>query len=308
MTLRARVGRVVAGRLPRLYRLVRCIGERPSAFLLWARPGHFYSPVPDMDEVVANAGRLFGPSPEAVPGVDLRAEAQLALMERFAAFHDEFPFPREPGAGTRYYSGNVFFGSGDAVVLYSVLRLFRPRRVVEVGSGFSSALMLDVDERFLGRSVDFTFVEPYPERLLGLLRPDDSARQRVLRRPVQEVPPELFAALDAGDLLFVDSSHVVKIGSDVEYLLGKVLPSLRPGVIVHFHDIGWPFEYPREWVLEGRAWNEAYFLRSFLQFNAAFEILYFNAYLESCHPEAVAAKLPACAGGGGASLWLRRAR
>jgi hypothetical protein len=125
---------------------------------------------------------------------------------------------------------------------------------------------------------------------------------------VQRVPLDVFAQLRAGDVLFIDSSHVVKIGSDVAYLVHEVLPSLAAGVVVHFHDILWPFEYPRDWVLDqGKAWNEAYFVRAFLQFNAAFEILYFNSFIANRHPASLRELLPRCVENPGGSLWLRRA-
>jgi hypothetical protein len=133
---------------------------------------------------------------------------------------------------------------------------------MEVGSGFSSAVMLDTNDLFFSGKIAFTFVEPYPERLLSLMTGEDRSHQEMLVRPVQEVALERFASLRANDILFIDSSHVAKIGSDVVHLLTNVLPMLNRGVIVHFPDIFWPFEYPEEWILEGRAWNENYVLKA----------------------------------------------
>ncbi len=110
----------------------------------------------------------------------------------------------------------------------------------------------------------------------------------------------------AGDVVFIDSSHVVKIGSDVAYILFHILPELQPGVIVHFHDILWPFEYPEDWLCEGRAWNEAYVLRAFLQFNEAFDILYFNSYIWHHHAERLQQKMPLCMKNPGGSIWLQK--
>jgi hypothetical protein len=176
--------------------------------------------------------------------------------------------------------------------------------VIEVGSGFSSAALLDVNDRFLGGRMQLTFVEPYPERLRSLLRPTDDVE--IVEEPVQQVDPGRFDELGAGDVLLVDSSHVLKVDSDLCHLLFRVLPRLAPGVRVHFHDVYWPFEYPRAWVMEGRAWNEAYAVRAFLSYNDAFRIELFGAYLGTVHADAFRRHVPAARGAIGSSLWLRR--
>jgi hypothetical protein len=268
--------------------------------------GHFYSPIPDFDDVRRRSGRLFGPSPRTLPAIDLREEAQLALLEPFARYHREQPFTDERGP-RRYGFANEAFGPGDALTLHFLLRHLRPRRVVEVGSGWSSGVMLDTDELFLGGGTELTFIEPYPQTLRQVARPADLGRARLVERPVQDVPLDVFLALQAGDVLFIDSTHVSKIGSDVNFLLFEVLPALRPGVLVHVHDIAYPFEYPQEWVLgEGRAWNEAYLLRAFLQFNPTFEIVFWGSFLAQFHRERLLQQLPIWSRNAGASLWLRR--
>src|SRR6185295_14291779 len=118
-------------------------------------------------------------------------------------------------------------------------------------------------------------IEPYPDLVKRLLRPDDFDRVQFIRSLVQDVPLKIFDVLEANDILFIDSSHVCKVGSDVYHELFRILPRLRPGVIIHFHDIFWPFEYPEDWLREGRAWNELYLMRAFLQHNEAYEILLF---------------------------------
>lgn len=287
-----------------LYSVVR---SRSLKTVLFSPPGHFYSPLPSLKEFRAGRQGTLGQGTE-LRAVDLRPSGQLELLTRFAEHYGELPFADEPVRGLRYHFSNQYFRHADAIILYSVLRHFRPARVVEVGSGFSSALMLDTDDGFLDQSIRFTFVEPFPGRLRRLMSEGDEARCRIVAKPVQEVSPEIFTDLDRNDVLFVDSSHVAKVGSDVCHLIFRVLPALRPGVIVHFHDVFWPFEYPREWVLEGRAWNEAYLLRAFLQYNRTFEILYFNSYMGSCQAEEVGAKLPLCLKDTGGSLWLRKKR
>ncbi|MGQ0431989.1 MAG: class I SAM-dependent methyltransferase, partial [Microthrixaceae bacterium] len=129
-----------------------------------------------------------------------------------------------------------------------------------------------------------------------------------LAKPVQEVDLSVFRELEAGDILFLDTSHVSRFGSDVNDLFVRVIPSVAPGVLIHIHDIFWPFDFPLEWLEEGRAWNEAYVLRSFLQFNDSFEILLWNDWLATHHRELIAAELPRMLEAPGGSIWLRRTR
>ena len=277
-----------------------------SPFLRMVPAGHFYSPIPDMREVLRRGDVLFRRNVSDCPGVDVRAEEQLELVDRLTQFYGELPFPETPNGSTRYYFGNQFFRHGDAIVLYAMIRYFRPRRVIEVGSGFSSAVMLDTNERFLDKATRFTFIEPYPERLLSLITRDDKENCEILESPVQDVDLAVFETLGPGDILFIDSSHVVKAGSDVPHLLFNVLPGLRAGVIVHFHDVFWPFEYPKEWLMAGTAWNEAYFIRAFLEYNDKFEVLLFNSFIAERHREVLRDKMPLALTDPGASLWLRK--
>jgi predicted O-methyltransferase YrrM len=286
--------------------------SRNKEFLRFAPPGHFYSPIPDLDMARRNASRVFDSSVDDVPAVRLNEDAQVMLLSRFAGHHGEMPFPERPSNRSRYHLDNQWFGYGDGVTLYSMMREFTPARIVEVGSGYSSAAMLDVDERFFG-AIDLTFIDPYPQRLLGLLGQADRDRCIVHQQAVQDVPIEVFTQLGAGDFLFIDSSHLAKTDSDVLHLLSRVLPVLQPGVIVHIHDILWPFEYPASWLEQGRAWNEAYFVRAFLQFNDTFDILYFNSYMERKHADLVRAAMPLAMSVpsmentiGNSSLWLRK--
>lgn len=305
------------GRLKRLYRnrgvLDEILLSGNFPFVCFARPGHFYSPLPDMSTVRRHALRIFGRIGRSVPGIEPRSAAQIAMLEEFGSYYDELPFsPARSDAG-RYHLDNPYFSFGDAVILYGMLRKYRPRRVIEVGSGYSSAAMLDVDEAFFAQRIEFLFIEPYPDRLYQLLTPSDRARHRIEEKPVQEIPLDRYAKLEAGDILFVDSSHVAKVDSDLLHLLFQVLPSLNNGVIVHFHDVLWPFEYPEIWIMEGRAWNEAYMLRAFLQYNDAFEIVYFNSYMEHEYRELLEKHLPLALVSpsarttiGNSSLWIRK--
>jgi predicted O-methyltransferase YrrM len=269
-------------------------------------PGHFYSPIPDVDQVLAQGERIFAPASPTVPGVDLNVNEQLRLLDQLATYMPDQPFADGPSPGLRYYFENPYYRYADGLFLHAIMRHFRPKRIIEVGSGFSSAVMLDTDERFLDRSTEFTFVEPHAQRLRQLLRPGDSGYARIIEREVQQIPLELFASLTAGDILFIDSSHVAKVGSDVNHLVFSVLPELADGVIVHFHDVFYPFEYPKDWIVGGMAWNEAYVLRAFLQFNQAFGILLFNDYLGQLHRQALQQRAPLAIRDTGGSLWLRK--
>jgi hypothetical protein len=192
------------------------------------------------------------------------------------------------------------------MILYAFLRHYRPRRVIEIGSGFSSALMLDVNDSFLQKTIQFTFIEPNPQRLFDLLDPRDREMHTIIPDIVQKAPIELFRNLRAGDILFIDSSHILKIGSDVAYLIFDVLPSLAKGVIIHFHDIIWPFEYPQAWYSQGLDCNEAHFLRAFLQYNPVSRILFFNTYLSTFHTDVLAKNIPLFLSDPGSSLWLEK--
>jgi Methyltransferase domain len=286
-----------------------------TVFETWVPPGHFYSPFPDLDEVERRASRLWDIDQDPT-GIDLREQAQLALFDTLAdILEDNLPFPAVPakgdrGKGTRYYFENPAYSWSDGMVLHALLRLLRPRHIVEVGSGYSSAMTLDTTERWLDDGpqgpVELTFVEPYTELLRSLLRPGDEHRVRIHETAVQDVPLEVFEALGDGDVLFVDSTHVVKAGSDVNHLMFEVFPRLAPGVWIHMHDIFFPFEYPRDWVLEGRAWHEVYLLRALLTGNDAFEIRWFQSFMWARHRQLLEGRLPAMAKKAGGNIWLQK--
>jgi predicted O-methyltransferase YrrM len=269
-------------------------------------PGHFYSPYPSISEVRANEARLYPPPPRKLPGLELRESEQLALLDDLRSYYDEQPFPETRTPPRRYWFENPMFGYSDAIFLHAMIRYARPRRIVEVGSGYSSAVMLDTNELFFGNAIDCTFIEPYPDALRQLLRDGDESRVNIIAQPVQSVDFRASADLEANDILFIDSSHVSKVGSDVNHLMFEVLPRVRVGVYVHFHDVVYPFEYPPGWVYEGRAWSEAYLLRSFLAFNESFEIVLHPSFLVTFHHALFADRFPLCLKNTGGSIWLRR--
>lgn len=279
----------------------------------WVPPGHFYSPYPDLDEVEKREATLYDRTRDPT-GIDLREAEQVALFDTLAdILEDAPPFPAyaaAPGESElRYHFDNPAYSWSDGLILHALLRHIRPRRVVEVGSGYSSAMTLDTAEHFLAEDVELVFIEPYPDDLLhSLLRPGDKALVTIHEKPVQEVPDEVFQALGAGDVLFIDSTHVVKAGSDVNHLLFEVLPRLAAGTWIHIHDIFFPFEYPLAWLREGRAWHEGYLLRAFLTGNEAFEIRWFQDFMWHRHREELTTRLPSMTKNSGGNLWIQKVK
>jgi len=290
---RARValmGKPLTARLARTVFALRAAIVTPP----FVPPGHWASPL----TASADVERALSWDRDSAPGVDLAEADQRTLA------HELTPMLDEPFDGLRYSTGpeNTMYLAADAAVYRAMLRHLRPNRVLEIGSGYSTAIALDTADRHLP-DLEFGCVEPYPDRLVGLLQPGDRDRVELYRCLVQELPLETYDTLGRGDVLFIDSTHVVKPGSDVVWLFLHVLPRLVPGVVVHVHDIFWPFEYPPEWLAERRDWTEGYLLHAFLAGNREWEILLFSSWLWKRHPELVPPHLTAETPG---NIWLRK--
>jgi hypothetical protein len=248
-------------------------------------------------------------------GIDMNDSGQLDLLRRhFPKFRDEYEqIPIEPtGEEGGFHLNNRLFAGADALVAYCMIRQFQPRLIIEIGSGFSSLLLAQAAAR--NGSSNLTCIEPFPRELV---RKGFPGLQSLIEKKVQDIELEFFSQLESRDLLFIDSSHTVKIGEDVNYLFLQVLPRLKPGVIVHIHDIFLPFEYRRDWVLdEFRFWTEQYLLQGLLTFNSQFEVLMANSYLahgyledlKTAFPslEKLKTTLPNSVRWGGGSFWMRR--
>jgi len=166
--------------------------------------------------------------------------------------------------------------------------------------------MLDCADEF-GLDTKFTFIDPYPERLRTLLRQDDYRRVTIIETPVQETDQNLYAALGRGDILFIDSTHVLKTGSDVHYELFRILPGLQRGVVIHFHDIQYPFEYPDQWIFgTNYSWNEIYALRAFLMYNSEFRIRFWGSCMAQRRPQLIREVFPLFLKNPGGSLWIEK--
>ncbi len=269
------------------------------------RLGHFYSPIvskADLDRFENDLWPTNGP--DTIRGIDLNTEKQQQLLNDFSKYYDDLPFAAEKSSENRYCYENGTYSYTDAIVLFSMIRHFEPKRIIEIGSGYSSAVMLDTREKF-APEINLTFVEPYPRLLFSLFKENDMKNCTVFDTGVQSVSVGEFKKLQADDILFIDSSHVSKTGSDVNYEIFEILPNLATGVIIHVHDIFFPFEYPKEWVYEGRNWNEIYLLRAFLSYNRDFEILLFSDYMHTHHKSAFD-KMPLTHKNTGGNLWLRK--
>jgi ubiquinone/menaquinone biosynthesis C-methylase UbiE len=266
--------------------------------------GHFYSALPSTEDRQAyvDAER----KDDDVPGIDLNLERQLALLLSFQPYYDEAPFTAEESTERRFFYENGFYSYADALTLYSMMREFKPRRIIEIGSGYSSAVMLDTNEIHFNNAIELTFVEPFPHVLFSLMRGCERQRASVPTIRAQDLDQEIFTTLDRNDILFVDSTHVTKLRSDVNKIFFDILPVLKSGVLIHFHDIFWPFDYPKEMVRKGIAWNEAYLLRAFLQFNTSFEIVLFANLLHERHKDWLGEHMPLYLKNAGGNIWLRK--
>jgi hypothetical protein len=282
-------------------------GKFRDVFPVWEQHGfhvtpvHFYQPIPDtrsLPETLWNR-------PSKLVGIDINDIQQLDLLRKeFPRFRDEYNhLPAKPsGDAPHFYLNNGLFGGIDALVAYCMVRHFQPRRIIETGSGFSSLLLCQAARK--NNRANLICIEPFPQKFLKEGFP---GLNQLIEKKVQDIDPELFSQLQSGDILFIDSSHTVKIGGDVNYLFLEVLPRLKPGVIVHIHDIFLPFEYRRDWVMEEfRFWTEQYLLQAFLTFNSEFEVLLANSYLNHYHQEDLKATFPTLNSWIGGSFWIRR--
>jgi hypothetical protein len=245
----------------------------------------FYSPIPDTRTLSATAWSECSD----LPGVDMNEGGQLEYLEsfqsRFRGEYDEFP-REKTSVPHRYYVNNHAFESVDGEILYCMIRHFKPCQCLEIGSGNSTFLAAQAVSKNAtedpANPCELIAVDPYASKIHQQGFPGLSS---VLRHGVQEIPLSRFQQLGPNDVLFIDSSHVVKVGSDVQYLFLEVLPRLQKGVVVHVHDIFLPAEYPKDWVMDKvRFWNEQYLLQAFLAFNDTFEVIWGGNYMHLKHP------------------------
>lgn len=270
-------------------------------------PGHYYSPIPSADDVREWAPAFYSQRKvKSIPGVELDEPGQLHVLESLEELYADQPFSPAGQGPRRYRPDNVSYGVADAILLGCMIRHLRPARIIEVGCGNSSCAILDTNELFLENRVACTFIDPNLDRLLSLLRADDRDRHEIVSARLQDIDVARFFALAAGDILCIDSSHISRLGSDVNRLFFEILPRIQAGVHIHIHDIFYPFDYPRSWLDRGVYYNEAYVLKAFLQYNTAFRIVYWNQFMALFHPERLRSTMPLCVDDPGAAIWIRR--
>jgi hypothetical protein len=256
-------------------------------FSLWERlgfhilPVHYSSPIPEIGKLRNDVWKRVS----GLVGIDMNEEFQLKLLEEFQErYSKEFnSLPLYQGSKTCFYIYNNYFGAVDAEIYYCMIRHFKPRKIIEIGAGFSTLLAyeaINMNNRD-GHECELIAVDPYPTEALKRTQV-----ARLIVRPAQELDLSLFKSLKENDILFIDSTHVVKLGGDVVYLYLEVLPRLGKGVFIHMHDIFLPLEYPKDWVLkQQRFWNEQYLLQAFLVFNYSFEVIMACSYMNLKYPE-----------------------
>lgn len=268
--------------------------------------GHFYSPVVD-PEAVREYVRLNREAGLAggLAGIDFSLERMEAFWQRNRDFIAATPFSETPQSGLRYSFRAGPYNHGDGTTLRAVINDRRPKRIIEIGSGYTTACMLDTADELQLEDFRLTCIEPYADRLRSVLRDEDRDRVTIVEEGVQGQPLEQFAALEAGDILFIDSSHVLKTGSDVHYELFYILPILKPGVLVHFHDCRFPLEYRDQLIFEkGHSWNEAYAVRAFLMYNTRFRVFFSGSCFAEARSKLVRDTFPAFLVNPGSALWL----
>jgi hypothetical protein len=251
----------------------------------------FYSSIPDLDALENG-----DPPPSECPGIDFNPESHRHyLRDVFPSLRDEFD-----ALARRFPLDNSSFRGIDPLVYYGLIRHHRPTTIIEIGVGNSTLLAADaVEANGHGHVIG---IDPY-QKIIPRSRPSIT----LIDRTLESLDVEMFDRLGRDDILFVDSSHVIRTGGDVHFLFSEVLPRLNDGVIVHFHDIHLPFDYPRKLMTERLVfWTEQYLLQAYLAENSRVEVLFGNRYALSALAQETRAALPTALEWSGGSFWIRR--
>ena len=252
-------------------------------------PNHYYWPVPDVRQLETRQW----PS-SAMCGIDLRWERQLRFLQGVVPlYQSELNFPDALNGVASYHRNNGYFETVDAEIAYCMVRHFQPRRIIEIGTGFSTLLFqaaLRKNAESGGLRGELLTIDHDRQKLEAA---SDNFSAEVMVKPVQEVHWSVFSALREDDILFLDSSHVVGVGSDVVHEYLEILPRLNRGVLIHAHDIFLPADYPREAVLHHLCfWSEQYLLQAFLAFNHDFEVIWGSSAMQLFQREALEQAFP----------------
>lgn len=266
----------------------------------------FYSPIPVIAELPAG----LWDEPSATPGLNLRVDEAVALLtgplRPYVAEFNPPPMPAGPG---EFWLYNDNYGAVDASTLYAMLRHLKPKRVYELGSGFSSHVihMAAVANARDERPLEHTVFDPFPYEAGGTLGPVPGATVQASR--AEDLDHAQFAELQDGDVLFVDTTHTVRTGGDVTRIFLEIVPEIAVGVTVHVHDIFLPYEYPKRWVVDQRfAWAEQYLLQAFLAFNTDFTVELPNYAVLRASPSTLRSVIPSLdeTNPGAGGFWFRR--
>lgn len=276
-----------------------------SGVRIFVPAGHYCSPVVDPGELRKSTFEARRANDKEL-GISIDLDAMEIFFRELMSLSPALPLPDAQVPSQRYHLQNTMYGIGDAAILSRIIHYLNPARIIEVGSGFSSAVILDTLD-MLRLDSHCTFIEPYTARLNSILRHEDGQRVNIIESNVQDVDLDVFAKLGHNDILFLDTTHISKTGSDVNFEIFEVLPRLSPGVIVHFHDIFDKFEYPNQWIYqENRSWNEIYVLRAFLMYNREFDVIYANDAFAKSRRTVVQELCPELLRNAGGGLWLRK--
>lgn len=215
---------------------------------------------------------------------EIDLDKQLLLLNEFYNIVELNSLPPDiPISKGGFFVNNPNFGAGDVELYYLIIRKFKPKRIIEIGSGYSTMLCLKaIDQNKLdGIQTDLTCIEPFEMPFLN-----QEKNITLIRKPVEEVGFDLFQSLEENDILFIDSSHIIRPGNDLLHIFFEILPMLKKGVIIHIHDIFSPRHYPKEWLTEKmRFWNEQYLLEAFLHNNHDYQVLFTANHLVKSHYE-----------------------
>lgn len=254
--------------------------RRVQTFGFHFQPNDFYTPLNDIAFLEANQDLWH--RNEDPRDIDWNVDRQCEVVAEVGRYvHELKDIPEESSDERVFAWRNPFWNNADALVQYGLIRSRKPRRVIETGCGWSSLLLCKALTRNAEETgqppADVTQIEPYPRRNLLSVLPGHWKLHDV---PLQRAPLEVFETLGAGDVLFYDGSHCSKAASDVNWFFFEVLPRVRPGVLIHIHDIFFPMDYPEDWVLNRvQTWNEQYVLQAFLMNNPRYRVEICNRYV-----------------------------
>lgn len=268
---------------------------------------HYYNPfvIPGKDFEIDQYNK-----PRNITTIAFNEQAQLGLLEKFSYQEELLSIEHNQTANELEYNfKNGTFEAGDAEMYYNYIRYFKPATIIEIGSGSSTKMAAKAIEKNRQEAPSyapsFICIEPYEIPWL------EKMNIKVFRKKAEEFELDFFKQLKENDILFIDSSHVIRPEGDVLFEYMQVLPGLNKGVIIHIHDIFTPFHYPIEWIKERRMWNEQYLLEAFLSYNDHFGIMTANNFLKHFHYDAFAKACPVFKKQkeqGIGSFWIRKVK